>query len=68
MSSIERHERWIADVPTMNDAFAFVMEHVDRYSDPEVTIKPRRWLLGEVTHDPGELSFEVTVSGFETIA
>ncbi|WP_336698162.1 hypothetical protein [Curtobacterium sp. USHLN213] len=71
MSTVERHERWVTDVPTMHDAFAFIMEHVDKYADPEVTIKPRRWYDGDLTgpdmSQPGELTFEVTVSGFETI-
>jgi hypothetical protein len=64
VSDVEKHVRYATETLTVPAAFAFVMQHLDKFPEPAIEIRPRRftgtnWHPGE----PWALKFEVTVSG-----
>jgi hypothetical protein len=64
VSDVEKHLRYATETPTVPDAFAFVMQHLDEFAEPAIEIRPRRFT--EAHWHPGEpwaLKFEVTVGG-----
>lgn len=68
VNNVAKHEQWTASAPTLTDAFAFVMEHVDQFPEPNIQITARRWYSGDIAGPdmeagPTEQDFEVTVSG-----
>lgn len=63
---VDKFVNYSEDVATIQEAFAFIMDYMDQFSKPAITIQPYtsyEHLSDLDDEDAGELRFGVSVSG-----